>query len=133
MRGPPMPANSMPGRRAFSAAMRCAARRSPDASPATMPTRKVRTRGSRFIGLADDAALGAREKIEDLAHVRALGDLCLQLSAGVLEAEAAAIQGAIGALQRRDVVRGKAAPLEPFAVDAVGLCHVAGGGDERRQ
>jgi hypothetical protein len=39
MRGPPMPANMIMRRRAFSAAMRCAARRSLEASPATMPTR----------------------------------------------------------------------------------------------
>src|SRR2546423_6024627 len=123
--GPPMPANSIAGWRALSAAIRWAASRSPEASPATMPTR---TR--RAMALADDAALTASEEFEDLAHLRAAGHLLAQLETRLFEAQAAAVQGAIGALQTGDRLGRKAAALQPLAVDAVGTRHVARGGDE---
>src|SRR3954471_24334037 len=128
MRGPPMPANSMPARRAFSAAIRWAASRSPEASPATMPTRRCLA-----IGLADDAALRAGEEFEKLAHLRAGRHLRFQLGASLLQTESAAIQRAVGTLQPGDLFGRKAAALEPFAIDAVRLRHVAGRGDIVRQ
>src|SRR4051812_15595140 len=128
MRGPPMPANSIPGRRAFNAAMRWAASRSPEASPATMPTRN-----GFAIDLADDAALRAGEEFEELAHRRTRSDLRFELRARLLEAEAAAIERAVGALQAGDRLGRKPAALEALAIDAIGLCHVAGGGDVRRE
>src|SRR5436190_14048979 len=121
MRGPPMPANSMPARRALSAAIRWAASRSPEASPATMPTRRCFA-----IALADDAALRAGQELEKLAHLRARGHLRFELGASLLEAEPVAIERAVGALQSGDRLGRKAAALEAFAVDAVGLRHVAG-------
>src|SRR5260221_7006293 len=131
--GPPMPANSIDGWRAFSAAIRCAASKSPEASPATMPTRTCRGCSSLLILLADDAAFTASEKFEDVVHLGAAGYLLAQLEASLLKAETAAIQRAIGALEAGDGFGRKAAALEAFAVDAVGTRHVAGGGDERRQ
>src|SRR5438874_6075348 len=128
MRGPPMPANSIPGVRAFSAAIRWAASRSPEASPATMPTRSCRA-----MVLADDAALAAVEKFQDLAHLRTLGDLALELTARFLQSKAAAVERTVGALKTGDCLGAEAAALQPLAVDAVGAGHVAGGGDERRQ
>src|SRR6266404_3703702 len=128
MRGPPMPANSIPARRAFSAAIRWAASRSPEASPATMPTRRCFA-----IDLADDAALAAGEEFEELAHLRAGGHLGFELDARLLEPEAAAIERAVGAFQAGNRLGRKAAPLEAFAVDAIGLRHVAGRGDVGRQ
>src|SRR5690349_17999526 len=104
MRGPPMPAKSMSVRLRLSAAITCEARRSPEASPATMPTRRCRgrlssPRRSSPIGLADNAALGAVEKLHQLAHVRAFGDLRFELAPGVGEREAVAIQRTVGALE----------------------------------
>src|SRR5258708_3154664 len=133
MRGPPMPANSIDGWRAFSAAIKCAASKSPEASPATLPTRTCRGCSSLLILLADDAAFTASEKFEDVAHLGALRDLGFQRLARLLQAETAAIQRAIGAFEAGDGFGRKAAALEAFAVDAVGTGHVAGGGDERRQ
>src|SRR5207247_8514625 len=128
MRGPPMPANSIPGLRAFSAAIRWAASRSPEASPATMPTRRCRA-----IVLADDAALAAVEKFEDVAHRAALRDLGFERLAWRFQAETAAVERAVGALESRDGVGRKAAALQAFAVDAVGTRHVAAGRGERRR
>src|SRR5438067_51153 len=128
MRAPPMPANSAFGRRRLSAAMRCEASRSPEASPATMPTRK-----GLAIGLADDAALGAVEKLYELAHMAAFADLHLERRARGGKRKTAAVERAVGALERGDVRGREAAALEPFAVDAIGPRHVAGGGDEGRQ
>src|SRR5436190_5491757 len=133
MRGPPMPANSMPGRRAFSAAIRWAASRSPEASPATMATRKGFARISLLIALADDAALATVEKFDDLFHRGAYGDLLAQLGAGLLEAECAAVQRAVSALQARDRLGREATALQPLAIDAVRPRHVSGRGDVRRQ
>src|SRR5687767_15148048 len=103
MRGPPMPPNSMPRRRAFSAAMRCAASRSPDASPATMPTRRM------VSTLADDSALRAGQEPQYLAHLRAVARLRLELGARLLQREAAPVERAVGALQRVDRL-GREAP-----------------------
>src|SRR2546430_9785358 len=128
MRGPPMPANSIPGLRAFSAAIRWAASRSPEASPATMPTRRCRA-----IVLADDAAFTTVEKFEDVAHRAALRDLGFERLACLFQAETAAVKRAVGALQPGDRLGRKAAPLQAFAVDAVGLRHVARGLHEGRQ
>src|SRR5205085_3500961 len=128
MRAPPMPANSAFGRRRLRAAMRCEASRSPEASPATMPTRK-----GLAIGLADDAALGAVEKLYELAHMAAFAHLRLELRARLGKRKTAAVERAVGALERGDVLGREAAALEPFAVDAIGPRHVAGGGDEGRQ
>src|SRR5262245_49973000 len=114
MRGPPMPANSTPGRRAFSAAIRWAASRSPEASPATMPTRK-----GFAILLADDAALAAVEEFDDLFHLGARSDLLVQLGLGLFEAESAPVQRPIGTLQARDRIGREAAALQSFAIDAV--------------
>src|SRR5438309_11343588 len=94
MRGPPMPANSIPGLRAFSAAIKWAASRSPEASPATMPTRRCFA-----IELADNAALAAGQEFENLAHLRTGCGLRLELGTRLLEAEPAAIKRAVGALQ----------------------------------
>src|SRR5205823_14667789 len=115
MRAPPMPANSAFGRRRLSAAMRCEASRSPEASPATMPTRK-----GLAIGLADDAALGAPEKLHQLAHMAAVAHLRLELRVRLGKRKTAAVERAVGALQPGDVVGSEAAALEPFAVDAIG-------------
>src|SRR5260221_10239687 len=79
--GPPMPANSIDGWRAFSAAIRCAASKSPEASPATMPTRTCRGCSSLLILLADDAAFTASEKFEDVVHLGAAGYLLAQFEA----------------------------------------------------
>src|SRR5438132_3515049 len=128
MRGPPMPANSIPGLRAFSAAIRWAASRSPEASPATMPTRRCRA-----IVLADDAALAAVEKFEDVAHRAALRDLGFERLACLFQAETAAVERAVGALQAGDRLGRKAAALQAFAVDAVGTRHVARRHDEGGQ
>src|SRR5438132_2488914 len=128
MRGPPMPANSMPARRAFSAAIRWAASRSPEASPATMPTRRCFA-----IGLADNAALTAGQEFENLAHRRTGCDLGLELGTRLLEAEPAAVKRAVGALQPGNRLGRKAAPLQAFAVDAVRPRHVASRGDIGRQ
>src|SRR5256714_13295770 len=128
MRAPPMPANSAFGRRRLSAAMRCEASRSPEASPATMPTRK-----ELAIGLADDAALGAVEKLHELAHMATCAHLRLELRARRGKRKTAAVERPVGALERCDVLGREAAALEPFAVDAIGPRHVSGGGDEGRQ
>src|SRR5205814_1151237 len=69
-----MPANRIGRRRAFRAAIRCAASRSPEASPATMATRADRST------LADDAAFGFGEEIQDLAHRRAIPGLARELA-----------------------------------------------------
>src|SRR3982750_3420039 len=116
--GPPMPAKSRPGRRAFSAAMRCAARRSPEASPATMAT--------RGIGLADDAALARVEEFDEGAYRRTARRLLLELLARCFERKAGAVKRPVGALQAHDVLRRKPAPPQALAVDAVRLRHVAG-------
>src|SRR5690348_9732214 len=127
MRGPPMPANSMSGRRALSAAIRWAASRSPDASPATMPTR----RGFAIL-LADDAALATVEEFDDLFHGRTGSDLLAQLALRLLEPEAATVERAVGALEARDRLGREGTALQAFAVDPVRLGHVAGSGDIRR-
>src|SRR5436190_15211904 len=128
MRGPPMPAKSIAGWRALSAAIRWAAKRSPEASPATMPTRNCLA-----IALADDAALAAREEIEDLAHRRTRRDLRLELYARLLEPEAAAVERAVGALESRDGLGREAAAFQSLTVDAVRARHVARRSDEGRQ
>src|SRR5260370_23258690 len=128
MRGPPMPANAMPARRAFRAAIRWAASRSPEASPATMPTRRYLA-----IELTDDAALAAGQEFEKLAHLRAARRLRLELATRLLQAQAAAIERAVGALEGGDRLGRKAAALEAFSGDAVGPRHVSRRGDIRRQ
>src|SRR5439155_17091870 len=102
--GLPLRSSSFPGLRAFSAALRWAAIRSPEASPATMPTRRCRA-----IVLADDAALAAVQKFQDVAHRAALRDLGFERLACLFQAETAAVERAVGALQAGDRLGRKAA------------------------
>src|SRR5512134_788297 len=129
MRGPPIPENASCGRLAFSAAIRCAASWSPEASPATMATRVA----VLPTALADQAALGALEEREQRPHFRASGRLLGELALGFLQREPRAVQRAVGAPDARDALRRKPAAPQPLAVDAVGLGHVAGGLDVGRQ
>src|SRR5437764_15473866 len=90
-----MPANSIGRRRDLSAAMRCAASRSPEGSAATMPMRK-----GPAIALAQDSALRVGEEVQDVAHFGAAGGLRLELGARLLERQLAAVEDPIGPLER---------------------------------
>src|ERR1041384_7041361 len=120
MRGPPMPANIIERRRAFSAAMRCPASRSPEASPATMPTRR-----SSAIYRMMPRELLARNSVSSPSSGQAAAGarLRLVLAPRILEREAAAVERAIGALDRLDGLRSESAPPQTLAVDAVGARH----------
>src|SRR5882762_4024078 len=127
--GPPMPTNLSPGTRARNAAMRWPPRKSPEASPATMPT----TTGSLSTALANDAPLRALEEIDEHLQLRRFHGLARNLAPRFRERETGPVQGLVGALDRCDFCRGEAAPLQPLAVDSEGLRGIAGGHHVRRQ
>src|SRR5882762_1754317 len=127
--GPPMPTNLSPGTRARNAAMRWPPRKSPEASPATMPT----TTGSLSTALANDAPLRALEEIDEHLQLRRLHGLAGNLAPRFRERETGPVEGLVGALDRGDFCRGEAAPLQPLAVDSERLRRIARRHDVRRQ
>src|SRR5574341_2098727 len=76
--------------------------------------------------LADEAALGAREKFEQRANLRALRRLRRELALRLLQPEPGPVQGALGALDAQDRLLAEAAPAQALAVDAERLGPVAG-------
>src|SRR5690606_24162065 len=102
-----------PGCRRCRLSSTLAASRSPDASPATIPMRCS----------ADDATGDRAEKREQRPEVARRRRVRLRFGgerlAGLVEAEAGTVQGAVGAPDHRDVVGAEAAATQPLAVDAV--------------
>src|ERR1035441_2567383 len=110
--------------------MRSAPKVSPDASPATMPTRKARgtdmvegmdaDEGSATLKLlSNDAAFAALDELDEGPDLRlALGGF-LEFLHRSLQFESGAIQHAEGAANVEDLCRAEAAALQAHGVDAV--------------
>src|SRR5687768_6376280 len=127
MRGPPMPTKSSCGMRPRSAVISCPPSRSPDASPATMPTVCRRAPDS-----ADNATRGELEKIYQPPELGARVGLFGDFLHCFLEPQPRFVQRFVSALDADDGVGREAAPLEPFPVDAIRLGSIAGCRHERR-
>src|SRR5690606_14013718 len=115
--GPPTPANSASGKRCLSSRTRPAASRSPEASPATRANRRGRP-APAMTASAQQAALAALDELEHQLHVLRFAGALGQLRAGLGQGFAGHVQGAVGALDRRDALGIEAAALQAFAVDA---------------
>src|SRR4051794_36128440 len=104
-----MPPASRAGQRSFNPRSNAAPSRSPDASPATMPSRKTAP-------LARDAARGGGEEVDHQRDIgvtafhRAgkFGDALLRL----LEGEPFAVQQAVHLAHERDALLREAAPAQ---------------------
>src|SRR5687767_6360031 len=90
MRGPPMPSKRTCGRRSLSARIRCAPSTSPDASPATMPT--MISAAVTRLALADDAAAGNAQKIEERTDRGTFARLALERALRLLQAQPGAVE-----------------------------------------
>src|SRR3546814_2884409 len=71
--------------------------------------------------------LAAFDEVEEVAHVCAVVGHAGELLPGVGEAAVGDVHGAVGALDRGDVVAVEAAALEPLAVDPAWAAVVVGG------
>src|SRR5512141_812278 len=107
--------------------MRCDPSRSPDASPATTPM--VSGASGIPAALPDDAAGGARQKIEQRLDFRAILDLAREFPLGLLERETGLVKRFVRPLQARDHSRPEAAPFQSLGIDAKGPSRVARGCD----
>src|SRR5687768_4187055 len=130
MRGPPMPSKRTCGRRPLRARIRCAPSTSPDASPATMPI--VISAAVTIVALADDAAAGSAQKIDERSDGGTFAHLALERVLRLLQAQPGPVERLVGPLQAGDRVGVEAAPLQPFGVDAVRPGRVARDGQVRR-
>ena len=69
--------------------------------------------------LADDAARGGRDELEQRLDLGAVHALPLQLPDRFRETQPRAVERAVGALERRNGFRGEAPSPEAFRIDAV--------------
>src|SRR5512137_2817187 len=95
--------------------MRAAPSRSPEASPATMATRRLMRRPRP----ADcrrpsphDAPAGGGEEVDDGPDLRRRSRLRLEFRLRLGERETGAVEGLVGALERRQRLRAEPAPLQ---------------------
>src|SRR5690348_7379751 len=95
--------------------MKCEPRRSPEASPATIPM--VSGASAIPAPLPDDAAGCCRQEIEHRLDFRALADLARQLIFGLLQGKSRLVESLVRPLQLSDNVRSKVAPLQSFCID----------------
>src|SRR5258708_29918580 len=113
--GPATPKNSASGASRRSAWIKPAPSVSPDASPATRPTRS----GMRF--LSNDAARAASDEIDERPDLFLSDGRLVEFLQCGLQFEARAVEHAIGPAHVANLIVAEAAPLQTHRIDAVRL------------
>src|SRR5580692_5791146 len=117
--GPATPKNSAPGERRRSAWIRSAPKVSPEASPASRPTRNGRNAVAVTDILSDDAAFAELDELDEGPDLRLGVGRLLELLQRRIQFQSRAIEHPIGAADVQNLLGSEAAALQAFAVHAV--------------